>query len=98
MSVLTALEASLEAAPPAARDAAAVELARTLAELVDARGDDVGPHAAKLLTVLDALHLTPRSRARLNGGKDDPPEADPLDELKERRRKRRAQAVDQAAP
>lgn len=87
------------------RDWGAARLAVAYARAIDQRScpecaskravlDELGP---KLLTVLDALLLTPKSRAvRAKGGVTDEPVKSPLDELRAKRAARagRTEAMD----
>lgn len=132
-----AVAAAFSAAPPAARDAATVALAKAYATLIDDasdlhaaavdavqawdREDPVGRAGAqrladalsarqavielgpKLLAALAALHMTPAARGKVEGGKPRDPVAAHLDELRNRRDRRRAgqrgaAAVDTPAP
>ena len=80
-------------------DLAAVELAATYAAHIDT-GGDVEKTGPLLLTALESLLMTPRSRAATakGGGRDDKPN-NPLDELRARRGARvgNAPPVDAAA-
>lgn len=105
-SVLTALYAALRATETSGADGAAVALAKQYAAEIDDGGcgecgsrfermEKLGP---KLLAALEALSMTPRSRAALvKGGPD--VGASPLDELRQRRAARLdgAAAVDATA-
>jgi hypothetical protein len=96
----TVLAASLGEARLKDVDLAAAALALALASEIDLGGDPVkaGP---VLLRVLDALQMTPKSRAvAQRGGPGEPAAArSPFDELRERRaRKRDSEAMDPTAP
>lgn len=95
MTITDALSEALTAAPIGDVDAATVELARGYAAEIDA-GGDLGKLGPKLLACLDALLMTPKARAAVVKGGEDEPETNPLDDLRERRRKRYATAVDAA--
>lgn len=74
--------------PLAPADVAAVELAAAYAAAID---QGVSPVTAgpALLAALEALGMTPRSRAALmKGATGEPQQRNPLDELREQRRKR----------
>ena len=98
--VARALADSIRSAGVGSRDLAAAELAQAYATDIDLGGDLVklGPG---LLRVLDALQLTPKSRAVAQKGGTVDPAAQPsqLDELRARRaRKSDPPAVDPTAP
>lgn len=97
-----AVAAAVEAAPLAERDGALVALADAYASDLDLGGDlaKLGPG---FLRVLDALQMTPKSRAvaQRGGASGEQPQQqrDELRELRDRRaRKRDAPAVDSPAP
>lgn len=94
----TVIREVIDAEPPAAQDAAVVELALTYACGIDAGGDlsKLGP---ALLACLEALHMSPRARnAARKAVTDDKPVANPLDQLAGRRARRgRAEGVDATA-
>lgn len=96
------LEQALATLDLGAGDAAAVALARLLADEIDSPEADVEKLSPRLLAVLDALGLTPKARAALTkkGGSDDKPASDPLDELRQRRAARvdGTATVDATAP
>ncbi len=99
--VLASLEQALADMSLQPRDAAMVELARTLALHIDC-GDDLAKLSPQLAAVLDALLMSPKSRAAA-AGKGAPKDAagtNSLDELRARRRARvdGTSAVDPAAP
>lgn len=101
MSLESAVTAALavDGGPVTERDKATVELALAYARDLDAGGDitKVGPH---LLAALDALLLTPRSRAAAlrKGTPGEAASRSPLDELRARRARRNGtEAVDSAA-
>lgn len=77
-------------------DRAAAELALTYARRIDA-GDDLAKLGPALLSVLEALHLTPRARNTKGGATSGG--SSPLDELRNRRARRNgATALDATAP
>lgn len=89
--VLASLEQALADVLPSLqpRDLALVELARTLALHIDC-GDDLSKLSPQLAAVLDALLMSPKSRASAagKGAPKDGPRANSLDDLRERRRAR----------
>jgi len=95
-----ALNASVDAAEHLTEtDQAIVELGRTVARLLD-QGADAVKLTPIMVSVLDALALTPKARARgskaaTSGGLP----TSPIDELRERRRARitRTEAMDATA-
>jgi hypothetical protein len=89
-TVTQALRASLAAAGRRAEDSAAERLALRYAELLDTDPEALPKVGPALLSVLDALLLTPRARARGRGQVSDgrQPPASPLDELRARRERR----------
>lgn len=101
--VLASLEQALTDVLPSLqpRDLALVELARTIALHIDC-GDDLGKLGPQLAAVLDALLMSPKSRAAAagKGAPKDDPRATALDELRQRRSARinGTAAVDAAAP
>lgn len=95
MAIAAALARALKQVDTRPADAATVELAKSYAAAIDA-GDDLDKLGPKLLACLDALLMTPKARASIAKGGDDEPEANPLDDLRERRRKRFTTAVDAA--
>jgi hypothetical protein len=113
-SIEAAARASLTAKPPAASDRAVAELALTIAQALDASRlccEDCGALsklpaadpklAAQLLAALEALQMSPRSRAAAHRGevKDVPAVGNALDQLAARRAGRRgAPPVDPPAP
>lgn len=86
MKLLTAVRASVRELAPADVDRAAVELALHYARQLDTGGDSakLGP---LLLSCLESLGMTPRSRRASTKGAADA--RNPLDELRERRDRRR---------
>jgi len=74
-----------------ARDRATVELAVAYATAIDTDPDLIGKFGPMLLATLEALLMTPRSRAALvKGANDDQRKTQsPLDELRSRRAARR---------
>jgi hypothetical protein len=86
-----AVTEALEDAPLLPRDAAAVELVKQYAALLDDSAGapdalaDVGP---KLLAALTALGMTPAGRGVKGGNGNAAPVASELDELRARRAKR----------
>jgi hypothetical protein len=88
-TVTQALRASLAASGRRAEDGAAERLALRYAELLDTDPEALPRVGPALLSVLDALLLTPRARARGRGQvSDDRQPASPLDELRARRERR----------
>jgi hypothetical protein len=89
MGMSESLETALSALPTTeGRDQAAIALARAYAAAIDAKPAllaDLGP---KLQAALETLHMTPRARASVKGGKSND-QSNPLqrirDELAERR-------------
>lgn len=72
------------------RDEALVHLAITYARTIDALPESVVKVGPQLLACLEALMMTPRSRAAVMKGANDDQrqQLSPLDELRERRRNR----------
>lgn len=95
MTVADALSDALETAATSGADGATIELAKRYAAEIDA-GEDLAKLGPKLLACLDALLMTPKARAAVVKGGEDEPETNPLDDLRERRRKRYTTAVDAA--
>lgn len=94
MSLTDALDQALSEADHGNIDAAAVRLARTYAEQLDDATGDLAKIGPRLLDCLEALNLTPRARAKImKGDANDGQPANPLDELRDRR-KRRAATID----
>lgn len=79
-------------------DAATVQLARSYAEAIDDSTEELSKLGPRLLACLEALLLTPQARAKILSGQDDDDEepTNPIDELRDRR-KRRTEAVDSPA-
>lgn len=98
MKLAVAVRRALTDLDPQARDQAAAELALAYARAADSGGDleKLGP---LLLTVLEALHMTPRARAAVMKGTSNDSRKSPLDELRARRaaRQRDPEAVDATA-
>lgn len=96
----SSLLSALLAKEPAAVDRAAAALALIYAEEVD-RGGDLSKLGPAFLRTLDALQMTPKSRAmaqRGGTGDDRPAAPTRLDELRDRRaRKRDTQDLDAPA-
>lgn len=90
-SIESAVRKALAAAPLRDVDEAAAALARMQAATIDAGGvDELRQLAPQFLATLESLGLTPRSRrALVNNDKGRKP-VSPLDELRERRERRRA--------
>lgn len=79
---------SLELRP---QDGAAVRLAVAYAREIDADPTQLGKLGPALLSALESLGMSPRARAALagkKGGEPDAPAANPIDELRKRRRAR----------
>lgn len=71
------------------RDAGAVQLAITYAQLIDALVEPVEKVGPALLKCLESLGATPAARAALlKGATPDEPKSSPLDELRRRREQR----------
>jgi hypothetical protein len=100
MTMRQAVDAALEAAPPAEADKAAAELARKYADEIDAADEgEFTKLGSGLLACLEALQMTPRARAlaRKDGNKDDKPTGNKLDELRAARARKNGTAlVDEA--
>lgn len=91
MTMISRLNAALKDLQIQDRDAATVELAKTYAREIDSGNADLSKLGPSLLNCLEALGMSPRSRNALkNGGTANGPAANPVDELRERRRKRNA--------
>lgn len=109
MELRASVEAALAVSGIPDTDRAAADLALTYAAALDDTGpecEECGRHGGELeklgpllLKALEALRMTPHSRAAvMKGGKDDKP-ATGLDHLAQRRaRKGRAETLDAAAP
>lgn len=86
-----AIERALDVALAARRlddvDQAGAALARVYAQLIDADMSSAPAVGPKLLTTLDALTMTPRSRGATG---EAPAGPDHVDELQDRRERRRA--------
>ena len=98
MSIAEALSDALASVEVTGADGAAVQLAKTYADAVDA-GEDLHRVGPLLLAVLVELGMTPKARAAVAKGGTSAQPASPLDELRERRRarQRHATTVDTAA-
>jgi hypothetical protein len=84
-SLEKAVRAALTAKPPAPSDVATAELALTLALRIDEDEADYRT-AGALLAALEALQMSPRSRAAAHRGEvKDVPAGNPLDQLAARR-------------
>lgn len=96
-NITTALRAALKETPLRSADHATVELARRYAADIDA-GGELGKLGPPLLACLTALGMTPAGRSAIlgKGATDQQPATSPIDELRDRR-KRRAAAVDTSA-
>lgn len=93
MSISDALDRSLDAQQRLDKDEALAELARAYAQAIDDGNYDLIELGPKLLQVLDALLLTPKSRKTIAARKGStnvttptsPAATNPLDELRRRR-------------
>jgi hypothetical protein len=96
MGLRESVQASVSAiADP--QDQAAIDLALTYAADIDGGVADLAKVGPALLTVLEALGLTPRARKAVKSDGQQP--ASPLDQLAAARARRgRPEAVDAAAP
>lgn len=95
---VTAALGDLEIVP---KDGGTVRLALVYAEAIDADPAQLSKLGPGLLSVLEALAMTPKARASILGkGVKDAPPRSRLDELRERRRARvdGTAAVDPTAP
>jgi hypothetical protein len=101
MSLTESLEEALKALDSKPEDQAAIQLARVYAAHLDGGNADLVKEGPLLLSVLDALGMTPRARAAVmgKGGGNGAAGAGKLDELRDRRRARRNDAppVDSSA-
>lgn len=101
-SLADAVTAALGSLENKDRDRGVVRLASVYAEAIDGDPSQLVKLGPGLLAVLDALALTPRSRAALlgKGVESGTPARSRLDELRERRRARvdGTAAVDPSAP
>lgn len=70
------------------RDAGAVQLAITYAQLIDSLVEPAEKIGPALLKCLESLGATPAARASLLKGGGDEPKSSPLDELRRRREQR----------
>lgn len=90
-TITEALSAALAALDSKPEDAAAVALARLYAARLDGTNADVVKEGPLLLSALESLGMTPKGRAAIVGkGAKDAPTGNRLDELRERRRRARA--------
>lgn len=86
-----ALGRSVRATTVAPESAATVELAKQYARAIDEEAYPLWRIGPRFLETLDALGLTPRAKAALLKGQSLPaPPADPIDELRRQRERRRA--------
>jgi hypothetical protein len=84
-----AVRAALATKQGTPEDSGAVRLAVTYAEAIDADRDQLAKLGPGLLSVLEALALTPRARAAVLGkGAPDASARTRLDDLRDRRRAR----------
>lgn len=97
MTVSAALETAIGAVELKPVDEAAIALARAYASAIDLDTEELSKLGPKLLAALESLLLTPRARAAVVKGAPDEPRTSPLDELRQRRRKRGATDLDAAA-
>lgn len=89
VALTEALQQALDEAGHTAVDAATICLARVYAEAIDDEVGDLDKLGARLLDCLEALHLTPRARAKVTKGGDDGGQpTNPVDELRQRRARR----------
>jgi hypothetical protein len=91
--VLEALNAALAGLVLKPEDSAAVALARLYAAKLDGEDADLSKFGPLLLSVLDSLGMTARSRAAILGKGAGPRDSGPeskADELRKRREKRNA--------
>lgn len=98
MALTDAVKNALDELDPAKVDQATAELALTYASQIDLGIGELEKLGPQLLTILDAMLMTPKARAAIvKGAKDE--RQSPLDELRARRaaRQRDAEAVDSAA-
>lgn len=88
-TLAAAVRAALGTVENTPQDSGAVRLALTYAEAIDADRDQLAKLGPGLLSVLEALALTPRARAAVLGkGAPSASARTPLDQLRERRRAR----------